>query len=346
MSSPRRPAQRPTSLSPSTDTDCPTNSSRNSRSRTRRFRAAVAFAEGCHANAAPPFSGTSRLLVTQLAVAPLAPTANARGQPRDDLVRLPAVGCRGVSDYGPDTYGDRWASVYDDWVARYAMTSDADLVADRLAELAGGGPALELAVGSGRVALPLAARGIEVHGIDASRAMLARLRAKTHAERIRVTVGDFANVAVEGEYRLIFVIFNTFFALLTQEDQVRCFANVAKHLARDGVFVIEAFVPDVGRFDRGQRVSAIAIETESMHLEASKHDRVTQRVDTLHAVVEDENVRTFPVRIRYAWPAELDLMARLAGLRLRERWGAWDHEPFTAASNAHVSVYEHAADQT
>jgi SAM-dependent methyltransferase len=249
-----------------------------------------------------------------------------------------------VSDYVPHTYGDRWASVYDDWVARYAKTSDPDRVADRLAELAAAGRALELAVGSGRVALPLAARGIEVHGIDASRAMLARLHAKPNAERIRVTVGDFADVAVEGEYRLIFVVFNTFFALLSQEEQVRCFANVAKHLAQDGVFVIEAFVPDLGRFDRGQRVSAIAIETESMHLEASTHDRMTQRVDTLHAVVEDEKVRTFPVRIRYAWPAELDLMARLAGLQLRERWGGWDREPFTAASSSHVSVYEHAPD--
>jgi SAM-dependent methyltransferase len=248
-----------------------------------------------------------------------------------------------VSDYGPDTYGDRWASVYDDWVARYAMTSDADRVAERLADLAGGGPALELAVGSGRIALPLAARGIDVHGIDASRAMLARLQAKPDAERIRVTVGDFADVAVDGEYRLIFVVFNTFFALVSQDEQLRCFANVAKHLAHDGVFVIEAFVPDVNRFDRGQRVSAIAIETDSMHLEASTHDPVTQRVDTLHAVVEDEKVRTFPVRIRYAWPAELDLMARLAGLRLRERWGGWARELFTAASNAHVSIYQHAA---
>jgi SAM-dependent methyltransferase len=248
-----------------------------------------------------------------------------------------------VSDYGPDTYGERWASVYDDWVARYAMTSDAEGVAERLADLAGDGPALELAVGSGRVALPLVARGVDVHGIDASPAMLERLRAKPGGEQVHVTVGDFADVAVEGRYSLIFVVFNTLFALLSQEDQVRCFANVAEHLTDDGVFVIEAFVPDLSRFDRGQRVGALAIETDSMHLEASKHDRAAQRVDSLHAVVEDGKVRTFPVRVRYAWPSELDLMARLAGLRLRDRWGGWDEEPFDASSDAHVSVYERAA---
>lgn len=248
-----------------------------------------------------------------------------------------------MSEYGPDTYGERWAGVYDDWVARYAMASDGDRVAERLADLAGEGPALELAVGSGRVALPLMARGVDVHGIDASHAMLERLRAKPGGEQVRVTVGDFADVAVEGRYPLIFVVCNTFFALLSQEEQVRCFRNVASHLTHDGVFVIEAFVPDLTRFDRGQRVGALAIETDSMHLEASKHDRAAQRVDSLHAVVEDEKVRTFPVRIRYAWPSELDLMARLAGLHLRERWGGWNREPFDASSDAHVSVYEHAA---
>jgi hypothetical protein len=247
-----------------------------------------------------------------------------------------------MSEYGPETYGDRWASVYDEWVARYSMTSDPDRVADRLAGLADGGAALELAVGSGRIALPLLARGVDVQGIDASQAMLARLRSKPDGERIRVALGDFADVAVDGKYRLIFVVFNTFFALLSQEQQVRCFGNVAEHLTDDGVFVIEAFVPDIARFDRGQRVGAIAIETDSMHLEASKHDRVAQRVDSLHAVVEDGAVRTFPVRIRYAWPSELDLMAQLAGLRLRERWGGWDQEQFTASSDVHVSVYEHA----
>ena len=247
-----------------------------------------------------------------------------------------------MSEYGPDTYGDRWAGVYDDWVARYAGTSDPDRVADRLAELAGGGAALELAIGTGRIALPLQARGIRVRGIDASEAMVAKLRAKPGGEGIDVAVGDFADVAVDGTYGLVFVVFNTFFALLTQEDQVRCFANVAPRLAAEGVFVIEAFFPDVARFDRGQRLAAVAVETDGMHLEASKHDPVTQRVDGLHVVVADSDLRTFPVRLRYAWPSELDLMARLAGLRLRDRWGGWDGEPFTASSPGHVSVYERA----
>jgi SAM-dependent methyltransferase len=251
-----------------------------------------------------------------------------------------------MSDYGPETYGERWADVYDEWVVRHAATSDAERVADRLAELAGGGAALELAIGTGRIALALQARGVRVRGIDASEAMVAKLRAKPGGEHIDVTVGDFADVAVDGTYRLIFVVFNTFFALLSQDDQIRCFANVARRLAGDGVFVIEAFFPDVTRFDRGQRLAALAVETDSMHLEASRHDPVAQRVDGLHVVVAGERLHTFPVRIRYAWPSELDLMARLAGLRLRARWGGWDEEPFTASSAGHVSVYERARDGT
>jgi SAM-dependent methyltransferase len=247
-----------------------------------------------------------------------------------------------MSEYGPDTYGDRWAGVYDEWTDRYAGTADPERVAERLAELAGDGAALELAIGTGRIALPLQARGVRVRGIDASGAMVAKLRAKPGGEGIDVALGDFADVAVDGTYGLVFVAFNTFFALLTQEDQVRCFANVAPRLAPDGVFVIEAFFPDVSRFDRGQRLAAVAVETDGMHLEASKHDPVTQRVDSLHVVVADGDLRTFPVRLRYAWPAELDLMARLAGLRLRERWGGWAREPFTASSPGHVSVYERA----
>jgi SAM-dependent methyltransferase len=247
-----------------------------------------------------------------------------------------------MSEYGPDTYGDRWAGVYDDWTARYAPTSDPERVADRLAELAGGGAALELAIGTGRIALPLQARGVRVRGIDASEAMVAKLRAKPGGEDIDVALGDFADVAVDGTYGLVFVVFNTFFALLTQDDQVRCFANVAPRLAAGGVFVIEAFFPDVSRFDRGQRLAAVAVETDGMHLEADTHDPVTQRVDSLHVVVADGDLHTFPVRLRYAWPSELDLMARLAGLRLRERWGGWDREPFTASSPGHVSVYERA----
>ena len=157
-------------------------------------------------------------------------------------------------------------------------------------------------------------------------------------------MGDFADVAVEGTYRLIFVVFNTFFALLTQDEQVRCSANVAARLGDGGVFVMEAFVPDVTRFDRGQRVAALTGEVGSLHFEASKHDPVAQRLDTLEVVVDDGTVSTLPVRIRYAWPTELDLMARPAALRLRDRWSGRDREPFTASSAHHVGVYERAPD--
>ena len=247
-----------------------------------------------------------------------------------------------MSEYGPETYGDRWAAVYDELTATFVSPADTERAVARLAALAGGGPALELAIGTGRIAVPLAARGVAVSGIDASAAIVARLRDRPGGAGIPVVVGDFADVAVDGTYRLVFVVLNSFFALLTQDDQVRCFANVAARLEPGGVFLVEAFVPDPGRFDRGQRVGAIAVGTDGLHLEAARHDPVAQRVDGLHVVVENDSVRTYPVRIRYAWPAELDLMARLAGLRLRERWGGWEGESFTAASARHVSVYERA----
>jgi SAM-dependent methyltransferase len=244
-----------------------------------------------------------------------------------------------VKGYDEATYGDRIADVYDAWYA----TLDPGPAAATLAELAGGGRALELAIGTGRIALPLAARGVEVHGIDASARMVERLRAKPGGERIPVTMGDFAGVGVDGRYALIFVAFNTFFALETQDDQVRCFANVAAHLDEGGVFVLEAFVPDLARFDRGQRVSVSRVEADVVMLDAALHDPVEQRVSSQHVLIEADRVRLQPVAIRYAFPAELDLMARLAGLELRDRWGGWSREPFTDTSGSHVSVYAHPA---
>jgi SAM-dependent methyltransferase len=244
-----------------------------------------------------------------------------------------------VDSYGPPTYGDRIADRYDEW---FGMPQDTPDAVAFLAEAAGGGPVLELAIGTGRLGLPLAERGLEVHGIDASEAMVARLRAKPGGERIPVTMGDFAEVGVEGSYRLIFVAFNTFFALPTQEEQVRCFANVAAHLAPGGAFVIEAFVPDLARFDRGQRVAAQRVDADGVVLEVSTHDAAEQRTNSMHVVLQEEGVRMYPVQIRYAYPPELDLMARLAGLRLRARWGGWRREPYSAASERHVSVYEEA----
>jgi hypothetical protein len=206
--------------------------------------------------------------------------------------------------------------------------------------LAGGGPALELAIGTGRVALPLAARGIRVDGIDFSPAMVAQLRTKPGGEQIAVTMGNFADVPVEGTYRLVYLVFNTLFNLLTQDEQVRCFENVAAHLAEDGVFVVEAFVPTyLTRLRSDQYVDAEAIAVDKVWLDVGRHDPVTQRLEESHVVLSPEGVRVYPIVTRYAWPSELDLMARIAGLRLHDRWAGWNREPFTSTSTSHVSVY-------
>jgi SAM-dependent methyltransferase len=241
-----------------------------------------------------------------------------------------------VKDYGPETYGDRIAGVYDEL---YERQLDTGAAVEALARLAGSGPVLELAIGTGRIAVPLAQRGIDVRGIDASAEMVARLRAKPGGADIPVTMGDFADVGVEGSFALVYLVFNTIFALLTQDDQVRCFANVAAHLADGGRFVVEAFVPDPGRWDRGQRTSTTAIEMDRLDIDASRHDAVNQRVDSQHVRVTPGATRMYPVSLRYAYPSELDLMARLAGLELVDRWGGWSGEPFTDASRGHVSVY-------
>jgi len=247
-----------------------------------------------------------------------------------------------MRDYGPSTYGDRMADLYDEWVGWFGLPADTAPTVELLAGLAGVGPVLELGIGTGRVALPLAERGLEVHGIDASAAMVARLRAKPGGERVSVTIGDFAEVEAEGCFSLVFVVFNTFFGLLTQENQLRCFANVARRLGRDGVFVLEAFVPDLSRFTHGQTIETKRVETDEVVIETSRHDPVEQRVTSASIVLGERGIRVFPVRVRYAWPSELDLMARLAGLRLRERWSGWRREPFTPTSTRHVSVYERA----
>jgi SAM-dependent methyltransferase len=245
-----------------------------------------------------------------------------------------------MTAWDPSTYGDEIADVYDELFTTRFAADVTPATVELLAELAGPGPVLELAVGTGRVALPLAERGLQVHGIDASESMVARMRAKPGGDAIPVTTGDFAAVDVEGTFSLVFVVFNTFFALLTQDDQVRCFANVAAHLGPGGAFLIEAFVPDLTRFDHDQRVGVFDIGADTVHLDASRHDLANQRVSARHILFSDQGTRILPVEIRYAWPGELDLMARLAGLRLRQRWGGWHKEPFGSASPTHVSVYE------
>jgi SAM-dependent methyltransferase len=242
-----------------------------------------------------------------------------------------------MSDYTASTYGDRAAARYDDL---FTHPTAPPACIDFLADLAGDGPALELGIGTGRIALPLAARGVEVHGVDSSRKMVAKMRAKKGGKRIPVTFGDFAVAPTKGSYSLAFVVFNTFFGLLTQDDQVRCFENVARRLRPGGAFVIEAFVPDLSRFDRGQRTDTVHVDTDVVQMQATVHDAKTQVVRTQAFVFERRKWSAYPIRIRYAWPSELDLMARIAGLRLRERWSGWTRTPFTSASGAHVSVYE------
>ena len=245
-----------------------------------------------------------------------------------------------MKGYTTSTYGDRIAGVHDEFYGPTDVSARVDL----LERLAVGGRALELGIGTGTFALPLAERGVEVHGIDSSSAMVDRLRTKRSGDAIPVTIGDFADVDVDvdGAFSLVFVVSNTFFMLTSQEEQARCFENVASHLDESGVFLVDAFVPDVSRFDRGQRLSASLPDLDSVRLDVSVHDPVNQSVDFRHLDVTEEGIRMYPGRLRYAWPSELDLMARLAGLRLRERWGDWRGSPFTAQSHSHVSVYERA----
>jgi SAM-dependent methyltransferase len=239
-----------------------------------------------------------------------------------------------MEPYQEETYGERIAGVYDDW---YAEVEDATVAT--LRELAQGGRALELGIGTGRIALPLQQSGVEVHGIDASEAMVAKLRAKPGGESIPVRLGNFADVAVEGQFSLVYVLFNTFFALLTQDEQVRCFDNVAQHLTAEGAFLIEAFVPNLTRFAGRQTVRASHVGTDQVRLEASQLDPVHQQVTSQLVVLTEKGVRLYPVKVRFAWPAELDLMARLAGLQLRHRWDSWQRTPFSAGSSMHISVY-------
>jgi SAM-dependent methyltransferase len=237
--------------------------------------------------------------------------------------------------YSPSTYGEEIAEVYDE------LHGDGDHQAiATLAELAVQGPVLELGIGTGRLALPLAQRGLSVSGIDSSPAMVEKLRNKPGGASIPVTIGDFGNVTLDERYNLVFVAFNTFFALLTAEDQARCFRNVTSMLRPGGSFVLEAFVPDLARFDRGQRLAVTRIEPDAVWIEAARHYASSQVVDSHFVRLSNSGVRLFPIRIRYAWPSELDLMATMAGLQLRERWSDWSKRPFASGSATHVSVYE------
>lgn len=253
-----------------------------------------------------------------------------------------------MKSYEPEmSFGEDVAEIYDEVAVHAGNDSGEPAVGDVAAtvtfleQLARGGSALELAIGTGRIALPLSARGITVDGIDFSEAMIDVLRAKPGGDRLSVTMGNYADVGVPGNYRLIYLVANSLSNLLTQDEQVRCFQNVAAHLTDDGSFVHEAGVPNwLYRLQNSQYVMAEAIEVNEVRLDIARHDPVTQRLEESHVRLSNDRVRVSPIVTRYAWPSELDLMARIAGLRLKERWDGWNREPFTATGNC-ISVYGH-----
>jgi len=248
------------------------------------------------------------------------------------------IDARRMTGFEPRTYGDHIAPVYDE--------REANLVVDEtllkfLKNLAGKGPALEFGIGTGRVALPFAAKGVRVDGVDASRAMVAELRKKPHGPDLRVKIGNMASADMGTRYSLVYVVFNTFFHLTTQNDQVRCFENAARHLKRGGYFVLETFFPDLSRFVRDQGMTVKEVDVNRVWVSFAVLERAEQRVTSQDAKIQGNEVRLYPNQIRFAWPSELDLMARLAGLRRVGRYGGWDKRPFrTEANEMYVSVYQ------
>jgi SAM-dependent methyltransferase len=237
------------------------------------------------------------------------------------------------------TYGERIADRYDD---EHQLLGDVgDQVVALLAELAApGNRVLELGVGTGRMALPLVERGLSVTGIDSSPKMLARLAGKPGGEKVRAVLGDMGAVGVDGEFDLICVVASTFFALLTQEAQIDCLARAATHLAPGGKLLIEAFVPDPTMFTRGPAWRTVRVDDDRVVAEGSQYDHISQRIDTNRLyLAHDRPVDIVPIRLRYVHVAELDLMARVAGLALHARWAGYGKEPFGAGATQHVSVY-------
>jgi SAM-dependent methyltransferase len=240
-----------------------------------------------------------------------------------------------------DYFGEAVAARYDESSADMFAPAVADPVVDFLADLAGQGAALELGIGTGRIALPLARRGIRVHGIDLSEAMVARLRAKPGAEQVTVTIGDFATTTVDGRFSVAYLVFNTIMNLTTQDGQVACFRNVAAQLEPGGCFVIEVMVPALQRLPPGETVRPFTVTPT--HLGFDEYDVASQGLISHHYTVVDDKLELVSMPFRYVWPSELDLMARMAGMTLRERWSGWNRAPFTSDSTSHVSVWEKPA---
>ena len=235
-------------------------------------------------------------------------------------------------------FDERVAARYDESSAELFDPAVVDPVIDLLVELAGSGRALELGIGTGRIALPLARRGVPVHGIELSNAMAAKLRAKPGGEDIGVTIGDFATATVDGTFSVAYLVFNTISNLTTQEAQVSCFRNVAAHLEPGGCFVIEVSVPELQRLPPGETIRAFHMSATRWGFD--EYDVARQGLTSHHFWIVDGRVESLSMPFRYAWPSELDLMAQLAGMRLRDRWSGWEREPFTSDSRKHVSVWE------
>jgi SAM-dependent methyltransferase len=241
-----------------------------------------------------------------------------------------------------DHFGEEVAGHYDADLAEMFSEEIVEPAVSFLAELAGSGRALEFGIGTGRLALPLAARGVPVSGIDLSEAMVERLRAKPGGERLDVAIGDFATVRVDGRFALVYLAFNTINNLTSQDQQVACFQNAAAHLAPGGRFVIEVGVPQLQRLAPGER--ELLFHRGEQHVGVDEYDPVSQAMWSHHYTRREDGgfeLRSFP--FRYVWPSELDLMARLAGLEFRGRWADWNRKPFTAASPSHVSVWQKPA---
>jgi hypothetical protein len=240
-----------------------------------------------------------------------------------------------------DHFGEAVAEGYDASVADMFEPAALEPAVRFLAALASPGAALELGIGTGRIALPLSQQGVRVSGIDLSSAMVARLRAKPGAEGITVTMGDFATATVEGTFRLAYLVFNTIMNLTTQDEQVACFCNVAAHLEPGGCFVIEVSVPDLQRLPPGETVRPFTVSPTRLGFD--EYEVASQGLVSHHYRVEGGRLDVASFPFRYVWPSELDLMARLAGMTLRERWSGWEREPFASDSTKHVSVWEKTA---
>lgn len=242
-----------------------------------------------------------------------------------------------MDSYDAATYGDEIAEIYDQLYSN--QLGDPDTIVNFLTRFAENGKVLELGVGTGRLALPLAERGLDVWGIDSSARIVEQLRAKKGGLDVNVRIGDLADVGVPGAFQLIFVSFNTFFLLTNQADQARCLHNVADHLDPGGAFVVEAMIPDDRMYDRGQRIHVHDVQSDAVWFEAARYDPSRQQLRSVNIIMRPDGTRFYPAILRFVTPAELDLLAKAAGLILESRWDDWDERPFAPNSTGHISVY-------